>query len=108
MKKHLNINHNTPIRPETLYKMFQGDRITTHQENAKVLMILSCIFGAMATFGAGATALSALQKHGDGAEFILGITSGMLFIAGINTAILYKTEKDKIAQLQKHAHQHLR
>ena len=105
MKNSSNINHNPPIDPQTLYKMFCGNEITSHRDNAKTLLILSCILGALATV---ATTASALNKSTDGAGFILWLISGALYATTANLAILYKQEKKQIAQLQKNAYQHIR
>lgn len=104
MKKSSNINHNPPIDPQILSKMFCGDEIASRHDNAKTLLILSCIFGALTTV---ATTASALHKSTDGADFILWLISGALCATTANLAILYKQEKKQIAQLQKNTHQNI-
>ena len=102
----MNKNHNPSVDPATLSKMFHGDKITAHQENAKTYLTLMLIFGGIGAFSTIATALS--KQRDDGADFILGTISGLLITAAINMGVLYKKQKSKIAKLQKQAHQHIR
>ena len=102
----MNKNHNPSVDPAILSKMFHGDKITAHQENAKTYLTLMLIFGGIGAFGIFATTKSI--QHQNDADFLLGTISGLLITAAINMGVLYKKQKSKIAKLQKQAHQHIR